>query len=124
MLRQLQNWFGKAAYPLIFIAPNNPICLFAGAAGMPLRAFFTVNIAGTFARLWLIRVFGQAVEDPIEDVLGFLRDYRIPLLILSVILVVLSIALEAKRGETEVTALTRLEDELEPSPADPDTDDD
>jgi len=124
MLRQLQNWFGRAAYPLIFIAPNNPICLFAGAAGMPLRAFFAVNIAGTFARLWLIRRFGEAVESPIEDVLGFLRDYRIPLLILSVVLVVLSIALEAKRGETEVTALTRLEDELEgeSSDAKPDTD--
>jgi membrane protein DedA with SNARE-associated domain len=114
MLRQLQKWFGQAAYPLIFVAPNNPVCLFAGAAGMPLRAFFAVNIAGTFARLWLIRQFGEAVESPIENVLEFLREYRIPLLILSVALVLLSILLEAKRGETEVTALTRLEDELAP----------
>jgi membrane protein DedA with SNARE-associated domain len=113
MLRQLQNLFGKASYPLIFIAPNNPICLFAGAAGMPLRAFFSVNIAGTFARLWLIRRFGEAVEDPIDDLLGFLRDYRIPLLILSVVLVLASIALEARRGDTEVTALTRLDDDLD-----------
>jgi membrane protein DedA with SNARE-associated domain len=126
MLRQLQQWFGKAAYPLIFIAPNNPICLFAGAAGMPLRAFFAVNIAGTFARLWLIRRFGEAVENPLEDVLDFLREYRIPLLILSVALVLLSIALEAKRGETEVTALSRLEDEIdgESSSSDAEPDDD
>ena len=34
MLRQWERWFGKAAYPLVFIAPNNVICLFAGAAGM------------------------------------------------------------------------------------------
>ena len=47
MLRQVEQWFGKAAYPIIFIAPNNYVCLFAGAAGMPLRAFFAVNIAGT-----------------------------------------------------------------------------
>lgn len=113
MLRQAQGWFGRAAYPLIFVAPNNPICLFAGAAGMPLRAFFAVNLAGTLARLWLIRRFGEAVADPIDDVLGFLREYRIPLLILSVVLVLGSIALEAKRGETEVTALTHLDDELE-----------
>jgi membrane protein DedA with SNARE-associated domain len=127
MLRQLQQWFGKAAYPLIFIAPNNPICLFAGAAGMPLRAFFAVNIAGTFARLWLIRRFGEAVENPIEDVLDFLREYRIPLLIVSVALVLLSIALEAKRGETEVTALSRLEDEIDggdPSSSDAKPEDD
>jgi membrane protein DedA with SNARE-associated domain len=113
MLRQLQTWFGKAAYPIIFVAPNNAICLFAGAAGMPLRAFFAVNIAGTFARLWLIRRFGEAFESPIDDVLGFLRDYRIPLLVLSLVLVVLSIALEARKGETEVTALTRLDDEID-----------
>lgn len=113
MLRQAQDWFGRAAYPLIFIAPNNPICLFAGAAGMPLKAFFAVNLAGTLARLWLIRRFGEAVESPIDDLLGFLREYRIPLLILSVVLVLVSIALEAKRGETEIGALTHLDEELE-----------
>jgi membrane protein DedA with SNARE-associated domain len=119
LLRQLQDWFGKAAYPLIFIAPNNPICLFAGAAGMPVPAFFAVNISGTFARLWLIRRFGKAFDAPISDLLDFIRHYRIPLLILSIFLVIVSIALEAKRGETEVTALSRLDDELndpEPEP--------
>jgi membrane protein DedA with SNARE-associated domain len=113
MLRGLQNWFGKAAYPLIFLAPNNPICLFAGAAGMPLRAFFAVNLAGTVARLWLIRRFGEAFERPIDDVIGFIRDYRIPLLVLSVVLVFVSIGLEAKRGETEIGSLTRLDDEID-----------
>ena len=49
-LRQVEQWFSKAAYPIIFIAPNNYVCLFAGAAGMPLRAFFAVNIAGTIFR--------------------------------------------------------------------------
>jgi membrane protein DedA with SNARE-associated domain len=113
MMRQTQGWFSKAAYPIIFIAPNNPICLFAGAAGMPLRAFFAVNIAGTVTRLWLIRRFGEAFESPIDDVLDFIRDYRIPLLILSVVMVIVSIALETKKGETEITALTRLDDEID-----------
>ncbi|HEV7759094.1 MAG TPA: hypothetical protein VGO78_08900 [Acidimicrobiales bacterium] len=113
MMRQTQSWFSKAAYPIIFIAPNNPICLFAGAAGMPLRAFFAVNISGTVARLWLIRRFGEAFESPIDDVLDFIRDYRIPLLILSVVMVIVSIALETKKGETEITALTRLDDEID-----------
>jgi membrane protein DedA with SNARE-associated domain len=113
MLRQVQNWFGRAAYPIIFIAPNNAICLFAGAAGMPLRAFFAVNVAGTLARLWLIRRFGEAFESPIDDLLDFIREYRIPLLILSVVLVIVSIALEAKRGDSEITSLTHLDDELD-----------
>ena len=37
LLRQAEGWFGKAAHPLVFVAPNNVICLFAGAAGMSLR---------------------------------------------------------------------------------------
>src|SRR5918994_759686 len=63
LLRQGERWFGKAAYPLIFVAPNNPICLFAGAAGMPLRAFFAVNLAGTLTRLYLIRLLDDELDD-------------------------------------------------------------
>jgi membrane protein DedA with SNARE-associated domain len=113
LLRQIERWFGKAAYPLIFVAPNNYICLFAGAAGMPLRAFFAVNLAGTITRLWLIRLVGETFESPLDDLVGWIADNRIPLLIASVALVIASIALEARRGETEVGSLARLDDELE-----------
>ena len=113
LLRQIEQWFGKAAYPLIFIAPNNYICLFAGAAGMPLRAFFAVNIAGTITRLWLIRLVGETFQSPLDDLVGWIGDNRIPLLIASVALVIASIVLEARRGETEVEALARLDEELE-----------
>ena len=113
MLRQVERWFGKAAYPVVFLAPNNFICLFAGAAGMPLRAFFAVNVAGTVFRLWLIRRFGEAFDGPIDDVVGWIGDNRGILLVISIALVLLSVALEAKRGETEVSALAHLDDELE-----------
>jgi membrane protein DedA with SNARE-associated domain len=112
-LRQAESWFAKAAYPIVFAAPNNYVCLFAGAAGMPVRAFFAVNLAGTVFRLWLIRRVGEAFESPIDDLVGWIGEYRIPLLVVSVALVLLSIAWEAKRGEPDVTALARLDDELE-----------
>ena len=113
LLRQLERGFGKAAYPLIFVAPNNPICLFAGAAGMPLRAFFAVNLAGTLVRLYVIRRFGEAFEAPIDDVVGWIADNRIPLLVVTISIVLVSLALEARRGETEVTSLAHLDDELD-----------
>jgi membrane protein DedA with SNARE-associated domain len=113
MLRQIEQWFGKAAYPLIFVAPNNYICLFAGAAGMPLRVFFAINVAGTITRLWLIRLVGETFESPLDDLVNWIGDNRMPLLIASVALVIASIALEARRGETEVGSLTHLDDELE-----------
>lgn len=111
-LRQGERWFRKAAYPLIFLAPNNIICLFSGAAGMPVRAFFAVNMAGTAVRLYFFRRFGEAFQAPIDDVVSWIGDNRRWLLPISIGLTVLSIALEARRGETEATSLSHLDDEL------------
>jgi membrane protein DedA with SNARE-associated domain len=112
-LRKAEGWFSKAAYPLIFVAPNQYICLFAGAAGMPVGAFFAVNIAGTMARLYLIRRFGTVAEEPLDSIVEWIGDNRAPLLVLTVGLTVLSIVLEARKGETEVEAIVHLDDELE-----------
>ena len=98
IIRQWEHVFAKAAYPLIFIAPNNPICLFAGAAGMSVTGFFVVNIAGTLTRLYLIRRLGETFEEPIEDVLGFFRDYRMPLLIASIALAAVFFLSELRSG--------------------------
>ncbi|HKN90846.1 MAG TPA: hypothetical protein VJ622_11230, partial [Acidimicrobiia bacterium] len=78
-VRLYERAFAKAAYPLVFIAPNPYICLFAGAAGMPLPGFFAMNIAGTLARLYLIRRLGEAFDRPIRSVLRFFARYRLPL---------------------------------------------
>lgn len=111
-LRQVERWFGKAAYPLVFLMPNNYICLFAGAAGMSVTGFFVTNIAGTVVRLYLIRRLGEAFEAPIDDLLGFLADYRIPLLVASVGLVLVVTMWETRKGSGEVDALLKLDDDL------------
>ncbi len=111
-LRQIERWFSKAAYPLVFLMPNNYICLFAGAAGMSVAGFFLANITGTLLRLYLIRRVGETFEAPIDDLLGFLAEYRIPLLILSVALVGLFTLLEMRKGTSEVDALLQLDDDL------------
>lgn len=121
LLRQMERWFGKAAYPLVFIAPNNPICLFAGAAGMPIRAFVALNVSGTIARLYIIRMFGKKFEDPIANVLDFFREYRLPLFGASLVLLLISIALEAKKGEPEIASYTHLDDELEAAESETET---
>ena len=102
----------------MIIAPNNPICLFAGAAGMPVRAFLALNLAGTATRLYVIRRFGETFEAPIDDVLHWFAEYRLPLFVLSAVLLVVSVALEARSGETEITAYSKLDDELENAESD------
>ena len=112
LLRRVERFFGKAAYPLVFIAPNNYICLFAGAAGMPVAAFLVLNVAGTVARLYLIRVVGATFDKPIQDVLDFFARYRLQLLIVSILLVGLSVWNERRKGKGDIGEILDLEAEL------------
>jgi len=113
VMRTAERFFATAAYPLVFIAPNNYICLFAGAAGMPVLAFVILNVTGTVARLYLIRVVGDIFESPIQSILDFIKDYRVPLLIITIALVAFSVWNEHRLGKGEIGALTNLEEEIE-----------
>lgn len=125
-IRLYERGFTRAAYPLVFIAPNAYICLFAGAAAMPVPSFFAVNIAGTAARLYLIRWLGEAFDAPIRAVLRFFNRYQIPLLVLSVALVVYVIWNDRRQGKDEIGSMLELaenppdetesESETEPEP--------
>jgi len=70
--------FQKARYPIVLIAPNNPVCLLAGATGMHVPVFLALNATGTIGRLYLARLFGKAFTSPISAVTGFLDRYRWP----------------------------------------------
>lgn len=98
LIRQWEGVFSKLAYPLIAIAPNNPLCLLAGATGMSVTGFFVTNVAGTFARLYLIRRLGETFEAPLDDVLGFIRDNSTPLFIASVVLAAIFLVTELRGG--------------------------
>jgi membrane protein DedA with SNARE-associated domain len=112
-LRWFERAFKKAAYPLVFLAPNNVICLFAGAAGMSVPAFFALNVSGTAVRLYLIRRVGEAFEAPIDDILDFFGRYRWPLLVISVALVLLVLWSDRLRGRGELEGILELEHEIE-----------
>lgn len=119
-LRWFERGFAKAAYPLVVIAPNNWICLFAGAAGMSVPVFIALNLTGTLGRLYLIRVLGDAFSQPIDWVLEFIRDYRIPLLVFSILMVAVLASLEYRKGDSEISNLAHLDDRLDDSGTDPD----
>ena len=115
MLRQAEGWFGRAAYPLVFIAPNNVICLFAGAAGMSVGAFFAVNLAGTIVRLYLIRRLGETFEQPIDAVLDFIAEYRLILLAITIPLFGYLMVKELRQEKDELDALAEAVDEDDPA---------
>ncbi len=111
LLRQMEGWFAKAAYPVVFIAPNQWICLFAGAAGMSVPAFLLANVSGTVVRLYLIRRLGDVFEAPIDDLLGFIRDYRTPLLIVTITLFAIVMVNEIRGSTTGLEELADAADE-------------
>jgi len=119
MLRQWERWFDKAAYPLVFLAPNQYFCLFAGAASMSVTGFFIANTTGTLARLYLIRRLGERFEAPIDDVVGFIGDYRTPLLVASVVLFGAVMVNELRRGKGELESLTEAVEDDEPEDSPP-----
>jgi membrane protein DedA with SNARE-associated domain len=107
-IRLYERAFAKAAYPIVFIAPNAYICLFAGASGMPVVPFFVVNIAGTLVRLYLIRRLGEAFDRPIKSVLRFFDRYRLPLLVASIALVVYVLWTDRRQGKGEIGTMLDL----------------
>jgi membrane protein DedA with SNARE-associated domain len=112
LMRAAEHWFGIASYPLVFLAPNNFICLFAGAAGMSIPAFLVLNVTGTVVRLYVIRVVGDIFSGPIDwFLLHVIQRYRWPLIALSVVLVAFSIWSERRQGG-ELDALTHLDEKL------------
>lgn len=113
IIRTWEKLFRKASYPLVFIAPNNFICLFAGSAGMRPAAFATLNISGTITRLYLIRKLGEAFSSPIDSLLSFIQDYRLPLTLVSVGLVVITLVNDRRSGKGDLEALAHIEDDLE-----------
>ncbi len=104
----------SAASPalLVFAAPNNIICILAGATGMRARWFFTLNIAGTLVRLILIKRFGAVFEGPIDQILDLIARYRIPLLILSALGVAWTIFGEFRGDNSELKVLHELDQSI------------
>ena len=108
------GWFKKFAYPLIFIAPNNIICLLAGAFGIKIRTFLILNLSGTVVRLFLVRQFASLFSDQISGVVGFVGNNRLPIFILSGALVAWTIFGEFRGNDSEIKGLIDLEEHAEP----------
>ncbi|CAN5735868.1 hypothetical protein BH10ACT1_BH10ACT1_00780 [soil metagenome] len=112
LMRQLEKWFEKARYVMVVVAPNNPVCLFAGASTMTWSSFLVANVIGTIGRLVLIRAFSSVFEDLLGPVRSFISDYQKPLLVVSVVLVGVSIWSERRAGRSSIGDLANIEDEI------------
>ncbi len=109
-IRDGERWFRKASYPLIFAAPNNIVCALSAATGVRLRTFIALNLTGTVTRLVVIRQLGEVFQSPLEAIVDFIAEYRIPILIISAIGVAWTIFGEFRGDNSELKVLTNLDE--------------
>ncbi|CAN5481449.1 hypothetical protein BH24ACT4_BH24ACT4_01930 [soil metagenome] len=112
LARTAERWFGKASYPRIVIAPNNDICLFAGAGGMSVPVFAVLNVAGTVGRLTVLWFASDWIEKPLDLVRDFITDNRWLVFGISLGLLALSLWTDRRAGGGEVTGLLHIDEEI------------
>ncbi len=108
LVRDMEQWFARLAYFFIFFMPNNIISALSGAAGIKVRTFLGLNFAGTLFRLVLIWKLGERFESPIKRVVGGISEYKIPILILSAVMVGWTIFGEFRGDNGEISSLKDL----------------
>lgn len=109
VIRTVERWFGKAAPLVVLIAPSGNMCLLAGASGMRVRLFWTMNVLGTIGRLSLFWIAGDAFRDELESVLEWIQRYQWRLVALSVAIVVAQTVLGRRRGTIDTPAEAEAE---------------
>lgn len=115
LLEQFQQDDGVARQVLnvlVFVAPNNLVCLLAGVTRFPVRQFITLNVSGTVARILLMRWIGLLFEEQIEDVLDVVARYQRWFLIGSIVLVVGYVAWQVVGRKGLIGGVEELEEEL------------
>ncbi|KAJ1456303.1 hypothetical protein M885DRAFT_517773 [Pelagophyceae sp. CCMP2097] len=68
-----RGWFRKASVLAVLIEPNALVCCLAGAQDMPPTQFAALNVAGTLARLLLLRLLAH--QPRIQTVVDFVQRH-------------------------------------------------
>jgi membrane protein DedA with SNARE-associated domain len=113
LVRVTEQFFAKAAYPMVFLFPGAIVCALAGATGMPFPAFIATNLAGTITMVTLLRLAGDALSGPVDAVLRFFDRNLVTTTAITIALVVLSLVLNRAQGKLEVPSADELEAEVE-----------
>jgi len=113
-VRTVERGFKKASGPIVAVAPNNLICVLAGATGMRVGPFLALNLGGTAVRLGLVLWLGDAFSDPLLEVIDFIARYRWWLTAGSIVIVAITLWRARRLGTTEIESPSEIARELEP----------
>lgn len=104
--------FKNVLYPLAVIAPNNPVCLLAGVAAMPIPTMIVLNVVGTVGRVLLMRWIGWIFRDEIREFVDVVARYQRWFTIGSVAVVLAYVLWQATGRRGLIGGVEELEEEL------------
>ena len=113
VLRMLERGFAKASYPMVMIAPNQFICVLAGAAGMRPVIFVALNLVGTVLRLLLIEQVADYFSSPLDSLLEFITRYRWWFVGFSAVLFGVQFLAQRKQGKSDIESISKIQQDFE-----------
>lgn len=124
ILRAIERGFARAAPLMVFLFPGAVVCVLAGATGMRAVTFLALNLAGTVTMVTLLYRFAEFFDGPLGAVNRFYGDNTRVLTVLSIVITLLWLWNQRRRGTSELRSISTIESELEAGAADRDGGDD
>ncbi len=94
----IERAFRRAAYPVLFVAPRDVVCLLAGDAGLRLGPVAAVVFLRDVASVLVARMLSEALAGPITRVLDAINRYVWPLTVAGVAVAVILTVRARRRG--------------------------
>ena len=109
VIRWVEEHFGRFGWAIIAITSNNVVCLLAGSTGFSLTWFMVLAVVGTVVRLWIFAVVGDVFSGSIDEIIAFVGDHRLAVVVLSVVVLVGGLWWQHRRGGSAIDSLRDLE---------------
>ena len=95
-----RRFFQRATWILSAFAAGPVICAIAGLARVKPKRFFTLDIIGTLIISILLRLFAEALREPLQTLIDFNKKYSRWLLIITVSVMVVALIRSASKFKT------------------------
>lgn len=114
-VRRVEGWFQKSSVLMVFLFPGALVCALAGSTGMSPALFAVLNVAGTVTVVTLMYHLSGVgfIAAPLEWLTGFITGNAGWLTVVSVVLTLVWLWDQRRRGTSEIEGVGRIEDELE-----------
>lgn len=112
IVKAIERGFSKAAPVMVFLFPGAVVCVLAGATGMRLATFLALNVAGTVAAVTVLYRFAEVFDGPLGAVNRFYANNAKVLTVLSVVVTLLWLWNQRRRGTSDLRSISSIEKEL------------